>query len=151
MANREKHSIYGGASGVAVATYGARDQDLDNFLAELIGGGIGGVLGSRVPDVLEPAFHDPRHRSIAHSYTFAAYWLEVVYQNASSWQQYCRLEAERHGRIRLSSNDGWSRFWHSLMSFVWHFLSGFAVGVVAGYLSHLVLDAGTPRSIPLLA
>jgi membrane-bound metal-dependent hydrolase YbcI (DUF457 family) len=32
----------------------------------------------------------------------------------------------------------------------WRFAAGFANGLAAGYVSHLALDAATPRSLPLL-
>ncbi len=38
----------------------------------------------------------------------------------------------------------------SLFEIFWRLAAGFANGLAAGYLSHLALDAMTPRSIPLL-
>lgn len=38
----------------------------------------------------------------------------------------------------------------TICEFFWRAAAGFGNGLAAGYLSHLVLDAGTPRSIPLL-
>jgi uncharacterized membrane protein len=51
----------------------------------------------------------------------------------------------------MTASDGWYRFWHGLMAFIWRMLSGFAVGAATGYLSHLALDVGTPRGLPLFA
>lgn len=38
----------------------------------------------------------------------------------------------------------------NLFELLWRLAAGFANGLAAGYLSHLALDAVTPRSIPLL-
>lgn len=150
MAKRGTHLVVGGATGVAAAAYAARNQDPWNFVAEVIGGGVGGALGSLAPDVLEPAIHS-WHRSLAHSCATGVAGAVVAQRHVSSWQQRCRAEAQRHEQLRLASNDEWARCWHALMAFIWRALSGFAVGAPAGYVSHLVLDAGTPRSLPLLA
>jgi len=46
--------------------------------------------------------------------------------------------------------DPISRLLLSLFELLWRLAAGFANGLAAGYLSHLALDAVTPRSIPLL-
>ncbi len=150
MANRRTHLAVGSASGVATAAYAARNQQPWDFVAEVIGGGLGGAVGSLAPDILEPALHS-WHRSLAHSCSTAAAGTIAVHRGVSSWQQRCRAEAARRDQLRAASADAWSRFWHGVMAFIWGILSGFAVGSATGYLSHLVLDAGTPCGIPLLA
>ncbi len=47
-------------------------------------------------------------------------------------------------------NSSLTRLWLTICELFWRALAAFANGLAAGYLSHLVLDAGTPRSIPLL-
>ena len=44
-----------------------------------------------------------------------------------------------------------TNMWLLACELFWRALAGFVNGLAAGYISHLVLDAGTPRSIPLLA
>jgi hypothetical protein len=46
--------------------------------------------------------------------------------------------------------DPISRLLLSLFELMWRLAAGFANGLAAGYISHLALDAATPRSIPLL-
>lgn len=150
MAGRHTHLIVGATSGTAVAAYSAREQNPWNAFAEAIGGCAGGALGSLAPDVLEPAVHS-WHRSIAHSYAAAAAGTVAVRRGMSSWQQRCRAEAARHEQLARVSADTWSRFWHGLAAFLWRTAAGFAVGVATGYISHLALDSGTPRGLPLLA
>lgn len=60
MPNRQTHAGVGVLAGVGVATCRARDRELSNMLLAAIGGGIGGYVGSRLPDVVEPPL------SIAH-------------------------------------------------------------------------------------
>ncbi len=46
--------------------------------------------------------------------------------------------------------DPFSKFLLDLFALLWRLAAGFANGLAAGYISHLALDAVTPRSIPLL-
>ncbi|PYU90685.1 MAG: hypothetical protein DMG25_16690 [Acidobacteria bacterium] len=46
--------------------------------------------------------------------------------------------------------DPISHLLSNVFEFLWRFLAGFTNGLAAGYVSHLALDAATPRSIPLL-
>lgn len=150
MAKRRTHLIVGTTSGAVAAAYSAREQNPWNAFAEALGGGIGGGLGSAAPDTLEPAFHS-WHRSFAHSYTAAAGGTIALRRAVPSWQHRCRTEAARHDRLALMSSDAWSRLWHRVAAFLWRMAAGFAVGAATGYISHLALDTGTPRGLPLLA
>jgi len=47
--------------------------------------------------------------------------------------------------------DPISDLFAKLAELFWRFLAGLANGLAAGYVSHLALDAFTPRSLPLLA
>jgi hypothetical protein len=62
------------------------------------------------------------------------------------WQQAdrCRAGASRPGL------DAASQLLYTLDELAWRVLAGVPAGIVGGYLSHLALDAGTPRRIPLL-
>ncbi len=149
MANRKTHVMAGIVSGTAVVGIRARNLAPEQLLPELAGGCLGGMLGGIVPDILEPAIHS-WHRSVAHSGA-CGFANAALIQKCVSWQQRCRLEAQHHAQLKLVSQDDWTRFWHAVMVFVWSLLSGFIVGVPAGYISHLVLDANSSRGIPLFA
>jgi hypothetical protein len=41
--------------------------------------------------------------------------------------------------------------WAEISEFIWTLLAGFLNGLAAGYVSHLLLDATTPRGIPFLS
>src|SRR5574337_275704 len=147
MARRRTHLIVGTPSGAAVAAYMAREQPSWKLPAEAAGGALGGAVGALLPDVLEPAFNS-WHRSIAHSYATAGVGVATIPQRLSSWQEYCRRQADLHERLRERSFDEWSRLWHYLCAFFWHVMSGFIAGAAVGYLSHLALDMMTPRGLP---
>jgi len=81
----------------------------------------GGILGAKLPDVLEPAIHS-HHRAFCHS---------LVVLGGAAWAIFKILEWPRDtpGQRLLRATT---------------------LGVLLGYCSHLVLDSGTPRSIPLI-
>ena len=68
MPNRDAHAVVGTCAGVGLAAYRGQKQESVNRLLEAIGGGIGGYIGSRLPDIIEPALW-PGHRQFAHSVT----------------------------------------------------------------------------------
>lgn len=83
-----------------------------------------GVLGSVLtclPDIAEPAFH-PNHRQFFHSVTFGTV-VGCGLNRAWEWQP---------------ETDGDK------------FLRYLALIAGSGYLCHLVLDASTPKSLPLI-
>ena len=150
MADGKTHLITGIATGTAIAAYTAREQSGVDFVAELIGGALGGAVGGKLPDILEPAIHS-WHRSTAHSLVTATTIGVTAARSISAWQDFCRANASRHDDLCESATEAVGRAWHTFVAFLWRLLSGVAVGVSVGYLSHLALDACTPRSIPLLA
>jgi hypothetical protein len=117
------------------------------MLAEVLGGLLGGWVGGVLPDVLEPAV-DPNHRKAAHSVAAGGV---LTLARLAEWQAACRSAAEAAGHRAimhpLGSPERSRAEWDVLL---WRLVAGALVGLVAGYASHLVLDAGTPRSIPLV-
>ena len=122
---------------------------------ETIGGGFGGYLASMLPDQLEPATSS-WHRGACHSLTAAGVvgsLDNVLLQMAAS----CRAEANKYRAIQTVRDPFTGEFrsvpigfFQTLAEWFWSFLAGLLNGLSAGYLSHLALDAGTPRSIPFL-
>jgi len=86
----------------------------------LVGGGLAAIF-TKLPDVLEPAVN-PNHRQFFHSLAFAAA-VAVGWKALYDWQP--------------ETDD--ARFWRK-------------VGMIGAgaYLCHLVLDATTKRSLPLI-
>src|SRR5260370_38458797 len=101
-------------------------------VVEAVGGGVGGLVGSLLPDLLEPAISS-WHRSVAHSWTTASVGVATIPYRIDGWQERCRVQAELHKKSQLQATDAWSQTWHVACVLFWLLLSGFVVGVLAGY------------------
>ena len=120
MANGVTHSIIGGLSGLAIAL----SDESDNSAPEhnpLLAIGVGVFFG-KLPDILEPALNNPHHRQFCHSVVFL---MAVGYgmKKAYDWKPKDNVEALMRGAVLFAG---------------------------AGYVSHLLLDAMTPRSLPIV-
>jgi xanthosine utilization system XapX-like protein len=148
MPNRATHEVAGAASGAAFALLRVCDAPMPYALAEVLGGALGGWVGGLLPDVLEPAT-TPNHRKVAHSVVAGG---TLTLARLAEWQATCRTEAQgcvtRASGLPLGSDARRRADWDAL---VWRFLAGLLAGLVAGYASHLMLDAGTAKGLPLLA
>lgn len=147
MPDRRTHTMVAVPVGALVALASAPEQQGMAAFATLLGGGLGGYLGGAMPDLLEPATSG-HHRDFAHSVTGGALLCaSPIYALSVRWREQARaLEAsadlllvESADRAKLAAQA----FWLNLAA-------GILVGFLAGYLSHLALDASTPRSLPLL-
>lgn len=157
MPNRKTHTAVGAATGAAFAFYRAKDQTPNNLLTEALGGLLGGCLGGRLPDILEPAVSS-WHRDTAHSLAVGGAIISTR-NRLSELETGCRENAERCRAIRMvrqgngfvpAPRGSLSEFLSEMQELLWRLLAGFLNGLAAGYLSHLALDAASPRSIPLL-
>lgn len=81
---------------------------------------VGGTLGS-LPDILDPPIH-PNHRKIFHSVLMLGV---VAYGGVKLYRWETETDSER-----------WLRY--------------IALAIVVAYVAHLVLDARTKRSLPLM-
>ena len=120
MPNGLTHSVVGGLSGLAVAVLD-KNEDGNSYHNPLQAIGMGAVFG-KLPDVLEPSLKNPHHRQFFHSLTTLGF---VGYgtKKVYDWQPQDTLES------------------------VIRFLT-LCAGVA--YMSHLLLDAVTSRSLPLI-
>jgi len=120
MPNGLTHSVVGGLSGLAVAVFDTDDNGNSNH-NPLPAIGMGAVFG-KLPDVLEPSLKNPHHRQFFHSLTIMGL---VGYgtKKIYDWQPQDTLE--------------------SIVRFL-------TLCAGAAYLSHLILDAMTSRSLPLV-
>lgn len=147
MPDYATHARAGAVSGALVALYRARSAPSDQMLAETLGGLVGGFVGGVLPDVLEPA-RDPNHRKLAHSVIAGG---ALTLTRVAEWQAACRSTADaataRVAAYPVGSSERSRAEWDALF---WRLVAGALVGLVTGYASHLVLDAGTPRGLPLL-
>jgi len=116
-------------------------------MASALGGAIGGWVGGMAPDVLEPATSG-HHRDFAHSVAGGALFLNPsLFALATQWRE----KGEALENAASAMDDAVPERENLLFrAFALHFAAGALVGFLAGYVSHLVLDATTPRGIPLL-
>jgi membrane-bound metal-dependent hydrolase YbcI (DUF457 family) len=116
-------------------------------LVEIAGTALGGAIGARLPDVLEPAL-SPHHRALAHSWLAAG---GLFFLARAGWAAHCREQAnacrERGVSLWRSVED---RQRDRTEELVWRFIAGLIMGFIAGYGSHLALDSATSRGLPLL-
>jgi membrane-bound metal-dependent hydrolase YbcI (DUF457 family) len=120
MANGKTHSFAGGLTGLAVGL--ANPEIIKKDPKLLLAAPIVGTFFGKLPDILEPAFKNPHHRQFFHSLAFVG-MVGYGTKKVYDWNPEDNLEKA----IRL-----------------------LLLCASAGYLSHLVLDAATPRSLPLV-
>ena len=138
MANREDHDQFGAALSALVALLRSdaeKDRPMDVVL-RVTAAYFGGKIGAKVPDWLEPAVSS-WHRSTAHSLTAGATIFEITRRKIDAWEAHCRTK-QAEAREAGNESDVW--FWAAA--------SGFGPAIATGYISHLALDAQTPRGIP---
>lgn len=164
MADRKTHRRAGRVSGAVYAAHRAKSQNGGNLVIEAAGGALGGDVGALVADFLEPGVSS-WHRGTAHSCAAGGAILslgEVLAGAETFCRQKAELKAEERKTLQTTPdpqqpnlflavpNSSLAQLWLSICEIFWRALAGFANGLAAGYISHLVLDAGTSRSIPLL-
>jgi membrane-bound metal-dependent hydrolase YbcI (DUF457 family) len=146
MPNRATHEVVGAASSAAFTLLRVGDAPIPHAFAEVLGGAVGGWVGGLLPDVLRPAT-TPNHRKLAHSVVAGG---TLTLARLAEWQAACRTEARssvaRALLLALGSDARRRAEWDAL---AWRFLGGILAGLV-GYASHLMLDAGTAKGLPLL-
>jgi hypothetical protein len=161
MPDRRTHQLVGIATSTACAAYRARNQNPRHQLPEIAGGAVGGYLGSTFADYLEPAISS-WHRGSAHSAGTGAMVFWLVDQ-LTEWETFCRRRAEECAAIPMvavltpqgivfvpAQLSRLEQLFRNMAELFWRFLAGVPTGFATSYLSHLTLDAATPRSIPLL-
>ena len=164
MADRKTHRKAGRISGAVYAAHRAKGQSVPNFLVETASGSFGGDIGALVADWLEPAISS-LHRGTAHSCAVGTVILSFG-EVLAGVETRCRQQADRKAAERktlettqdpaqanlfvAAPGSALTQLWLTICELFWRAIAGFVNGLTAGYISHLVLDAGTPRSIPLL-
>jgi membrane-bound metal-dependent hydrolase YbcI (DUF457 family) len=147
MPRKPAHVAAGLAAGIGAGFATARHlPDEDQFL-HVAFAGIGGAVGGLAPDWLEPG-SNPNHRNVFHSLLAAG---GITAAALADWQSSChRASAECLSRAQLAPLGSSERSNEQMKAFLWRVLAGLIIGFLAGYASHLALDAGTAKSLPLL-
>lgn len=149
MPNRRTHRTAGVLGGGALALITSHGQHPLNRIIETVGGSVAGGVFGELPDIIEPAIH-PRHRRFAHSATTGIAMTAPCAKKLEYWQKSLRGMADEHAILKTQSLDELDRLWHAFLELFFRILAGFIAGAVAGYASHLILDALTPMSLPLV-
>lgn len=149
--NGKTHRTVGTAGGALIAFLRTNPADeLWKRIVETFGGALGGNLGARVPDWLEPALH-PNHRSTIHSIGVGTKVLMTAAGTMTAWEQSCRDRAYYFAALRNAPETVGIDWLKCLVGeFFWRLAAGLASALSFGYGSHLALDATTPMGIPLL-
>jgi LexA-binding, inner membrane-associated putative hydrolase len=150
MSNRTEHVQAGMFTGAVYAGFRARHQRPEHMLAEALGGILGGAAGSILPDVIDPPSH-PNHRHIAHGAVNVGLVLWGTAAAASNLQGQLREQADAIEAQRPYLTTNADIILSVLHEYALRVLAGSVNGVPAGYVSHLVLDAGTAKGINLFA
>ncbi len=116
---------------------------------EVLGGAIAGYVGGRLPDLLEPAHH-PNHRDAAHSLGAACAAAGFAAKCAELSEECRRFSRRCFSAARGEDVGDLKRAFLRLLGMAARMLAGALAGAAAGFVSHIALDATTPRSVPLL-
>lgn len=147
MPNRQTHVVVGTVTGLAASAISSSDLDAQHRWIECAAGALGGAIGGLMPDALEPAV-SPNHRSLFHSLAAAGVLSAAT---MAKWQATCRLRAEScEGRAFAAPAGSQAQNDELTSALLWRAAAGFLVGFLAGYASHLALDASTKRGLPLV-
>lgn len=153
MADGRTHQGVAVLAGAVAGFYSARDLDGAPAIARIVGAILAAKIGGALPDVLEPATHS-WHRGTFHSVAAlmgSGYLMMDPPVRAREWLAGLEEAAVRLRREWETLSPG-----HPDRSGIWmremfyHVVVGAAAGLVVGYVSHLLLDANTPRRLPLL-
>jgi len=155
-------------AGGVYAAHRAKKLGAVQCAVETVGGVIGGDIGALIADVVEPGT-SPWHRGPAHSCA-AGIGILSLGDTLKSVESFCRQQADKKAEQRSkldaiemkpdpsqpdvfvpSSSSALEKLLLLIAEYLWRLAAGVTNGLAAGYISHLVLDAGTPRGLPMLA
>jgi membrane-bound metal-dependent hydrolase YbcI (DUF457 family) len=118
--NRATHQWAGAVAGLLAVT--TDRNDACSPLHHPMAAMVLGSIAGTLPDMIEPAIGNPHHRQFFHSVTIGT---ALVWGASRVYQWQPESDAEKVVRVALLVGG-------------------------AAYLSHLLLDSSTPRSLPLL-
>lgn len=149
MPGFNEHKTIGGFVGGGAALLCAHNQPPALIVAEVLGGWFAGQHAGTWADLAEPATSS-HHRDFCHALMPTAYAATLVFQRVDSLQTVLRGHAQECFQLAAATNDGIQQFVNVTAGLLLHVLAGAVPAVPSGYLSHVALDAGTPRGVPLL-
>ena len=119
------------------------------IICESAGGYAAARFTGTLPDVIDPA-NRWFHRDVGHAILPVSTALAGYASRALAVQQWCREQA-RAAEISLAATSTpleacGQVFW----AVFWYMAAGTVIGAPVGYAVHVLQDAGTPQSVPLL-
>jgi membrane-bound metal-dependent hydrolase YbcI (DUF457 family) len=150
MPGYQQHRTIGGLVGGTTALVCAQNQPPLLALAETIGGFVAGQYAGTWADALEPATSS-YHRDFCHALVPTAYATTCVFQQVESLQTYLRSQAQGCFQLAASTEDGLQQFLNIAAGLLLHGAAGAVPAIAASYISHIALDAVSPRGVPLIS
>ena len=148
MPNSKTHRLVGAGVGASKALVQARGQKPLHMAIETTGGVLAGYYGGGMADVLEPAT-SPNHRGPAHSVVTLSMVVGLCFI-AHHAAHMCRHYADRAAEKREQEEDWLIRTLYLIGEVLLRLLAGACNALAPSYASHLVLDATTPKSLPII-
>jgi membrane-bound metal-dependent hydrolase YbcI (DUF457 family) len=143
------HKAVGAGVGIAaVAVFRSIEKSKPLGILELAGGAVGGMIGASLPDILEPATSS-YHRGPAHSMAFSS---GIVYGAIKGLGEIRASLDKKAAELQYKSEkaDDWlMSLLYQIGAWAVEFITGALTAVVPGYVSHIALDATTPRGVPI--
>jgi membrane-bound metal-dependent hydrolase YbcI (DUF457 family) len=147
--NGRVHRVVGAVAGVGTV-FACRSQEQKPLrVAEFFGAIGGGVAGGMLPDILEPAVSS-YHRRFAHSVAAAGGLVHAARHWVPSLRARLDAAADDYYARAANSQNWLEALIFRVIGFLVDVANGFVTAIAAGYASHVVLDAFTPRSIPIV-
>lgn len=149
MSNRETHRVAAIIAGMVVGAHNARGLPPDRAWLVFISNILGASLGGPLPDIGDPPT-SPNHRHIAHGAVNATVAGYFCLKSLGEWQRSLHARADELKWSRQFLPDVESRSSSALAELLLRVIAHGLPGFLAGYASHLALDATTPRGLPLV-
>lgn len=144
-----KAGMISGATGVILCNY--IEEKTAMSVADLVGGITGGYFGGRLPDLIDPSkIGGPNHRSHGHGLAQNTALVVWATDNIQKYRATCFEKAGELERTAKEFIDETKIFLYKLAAIFLRFVAGFAIGFIAGLISHLALDSFTKKSLPLI-
>jgi hypothetical protein len=149
MPNKPVHLAVAIPVGTFAAAHKASNINGLEYFWEVLGGGVGALAGGLGPDIMDPPTH-PNHRGLGHSLVANITVGKVMWDHLDTWQDQLRREADRMQQLQLAALDPVLKLAYGTWEIVLRLLAGALVGFAVGWGTHVALDFGTARSLPLL-
>jgi hypothetical protein len=147
----KEHQEFGGFVGATTSCGFAVAANLPPLLvfAESLGGYVAGKSAGTWADCMDLPTSS-HHRDTAHALLPVAAGSKYLFDQVPSMQASLRSSAQLCFQNANMSTNGLEQFINVALGLVLHVAAGAVPAIPASYISHIALDAATPRGVPLL-